>query len=218
MLYRFAEFTLDDDTRQLLFRNDELHITPKAFQLLQLLVANPARALSKADLQQQIWPATYVEETNLATLVAEIRRLLHDSAATPRFIRTVYGFGYRFVGAVTVDGSASDRQELRIKLWLTFEGRELPLLEGANVIGRGSDAAIHIDSPGISRSHARIVVALGEATVEDLGSKNGTYVNGIRITAPQRLFDGNEIRLGSLVFTFRISSQASITQTVPFGG
>jgi DNA-binding winged helix-turn-helix (wHTH) protein len=218
MLYRFEEFTLDDDTRRLLSKGEEVHITPKAFQLLQLLLANRARAVSKIELQQQIWPSTFVEETNLATLVAEIRRVLHDGAANPKFVRTVYGFGYRFVGDVTVHASAIDREGPRIKLWLMFEGHQLPLMEGVNVIGRGPDAAIQIDSPGLSRSHARILVALGEATLEDLGSKNGTYLNGGRITTPHRLAEGNEIRLGAIVLTFRITSQASITQTVPSAG
>jgi pSer/pThr/pTyr-binding forkhead associated (FHA) protein len=89
------------------------------------------------------------------------------------------------------------------------------LLEGKNVIGRAADAAVPIDSPGISRYHARIVVTRGEATLEDLGSKNGTHLNGSRITAPCRLSDGNEIRLGGLVLTFRIASHANPTETVP---
>ena len=68
-----------------------------------MLLANRSRAVSKAELQQHLWPSTFVEETNLAGLVAEIRRALRDSASSPMFVRTVYGFGYRFVGDVTVD-------------------------------------------------------------------------------------------------------------------
>jgi pSer/pThr/pTyr-binding forkhead associated (FHA) protein len=92
------------------------------------------------------------------------------------------------------------------------------LLEGVNVIGRASDAAIPIDSPGISRHHARIVVTNGEPTLEDLGSKNGTHLNGSRITTRRQLSDGNEIRLGTVVLTFRIGSQMSPTETVPAEG
>jgi DNA-binding winged helix-turn-helix (wHTH) protein len=213
--YRFGGFTLDQDTRQLLSNGDEIHLSPKAFDLLVLLVTNPARAVSKAELQQRLWPSTFVEETNLASLAAEIRRALGDTAANPRFVRTVYAFGYRFVGAVTADASATGPEHARARLWLTFERRHIPLLEGVNVIGRASEAAISIDSPGISRHHARIVVTHGEATLEDLGSKNGTHVNGSRITAPCRLSDGNEIRLGAVVVTFRIASQMSPTETVP---
>jgi DNA-binding winged helix-turn-helix (wHTH) protein len=216
--YCFGGFTLDHDTRQLLSNGDEIHLSPKAFDLLALLVANPARAVPKAELQHRLWPSTFVEETNLATLAAEIRRALRDSAANPRFVRTVYAFGYRFVGEVTADVSATSPEHAHARLWLAFERRHIPLLQGVNVIGRASDAAIPIDSPGISRHHARIVVAHGEATLEDLGSKNGTHVNGSRITAPCRLSDGNEIRLGAVIMTFRIASQMSPTETVATEG
>ena len=90
MAYRFGGFTLDPETRQLLLDGDELHMPPKAFDLLAMLVANRTRAVSKVELQQRLWPCIFVEETNLATLVAEIRRALRDSAANQRFVRTVY--------------------------------------------------------------------------------------------------------------------------------
>jgi DNA-binding winged helix-turn-helix (wHTH) protein len=213
--YRFGGFTLDHDTRQLLSNGDEIHLSPKALDLLALLVANRDRAVSKAELQQRLWPSTFVEETNLATLAAEIRRALRDSAANPQFVRTVYGFGYQFVGEVTADVSVTGPEHARARLWLVFERRHIPLLEGLNVIGRAADAAIPIESPGISRYHARIAVTHGEATLEDLGSKNGTHLNGSRVTMPRRLSDGNQIRLGAVVMTFRIASQMSPTETVP---
>src|SRR5262249_41748030 len=89
LVYRFADFTLDPGTRQLLWNGAEVHLAPKAFDLLVMLAANRARAVSKEELQQRLWPSTFVEETNLATLIAEIRRTLRDSAASPRFVRTI---------------------------------------------------------------------------------------------------------------------------------
>lgn len=217
MLFRFEGFTLDYDTRQLLCNGDEVHLSPKALELLTLLVANRARAVSKAELQQRLWPSRFVEEGNLATLAAEVRRSLGDSAANPRFVRTVYAFGYRFVGEVTAELTAAGSERARTRLWLVLERRCIPLLEGANVIGRASDAAIPIDSPGISRYHAKIGVAHGEATLEDLGSKNGTLVNGARISTARCLSDGDRIGLGAVVVTFRIASQTSPTETVTGG-
>ena len=187
MRYRFDRFTLDHDTRQLLSNGDEVHVSPKAFDLLALLVTNRARAVSKAELQERLWPSTFVQETNLATLAAEIRRALGDSAASPRFVRTVYGFGYRFVGDVRAGGGAVGPEPGHARLSLVFEQRLIPLVEGVNVIGRAPDAAIPIDSPGLSRHHARVVVSGGEAILEDLGSKNGTHLNHARITMPCRL-------------------------------
>ena len=216
--YRFGDFTLDPDTRQLLLDGIDVHVSPKAFDLLLMLVANRTRAVSKAELQERLWPATFVEETNVATLVAEVRRVLRDSAANPRFVRTVYGFGYRFVGEATQDSGASRHEPSRAKFWLVGDRRQIPLMDGPNVVGRAEDAAIRIDAPGVSRHHVRIVVANGEATLQDLGSKNGTQLNGVRITASCPLADGDEIRLGTIALRFKVSSPMTPTATLPFGG
>ena len=218
MSYRFGDFTLDAATRQLVVRDQEIHLAPKAFDLLHLLLANRSRAMSKSELQQQLWPTTFVEETNLAGLVAEIRRALRDPAATPRFVRTVYGFGYRFVGDVSLDaappGPPARSSASRTSRYLVFERRELMLMEGANVIGRAPDATIHIDSPGVSRYHAQIVVTSGSATLQDAGSKNGTYLNGTRLEAPAVLSDGQTIGIGSVILTFKLAPAMCPTETL----
>ena len=90
MVYRFGEFRFDQDVRQLFHRQADVHLSPKAFELLMVLLANRSRAVSKNELQQHLWPATFVEETNLAGLIAEVRRALNDSASSPLFIRTVH--------------------------------------------------------------------------------------------------------------------------------
>ena len=217
MVYRFGDFALDYDIRQLYLSRTEVHLSPKAFELLTALLANRARAVSKAELQQHLWPSTFVEETNLAGLVAEIRRALRDSASSPSFVRTVYGFGYRFVGDVTVEGSSTPSGAPRARLCL-LDGGEVLLMEGVNVIGREPDATIRLDSRGVSRHHARILVSDGSAILEDLESKNGTLVNGRRISAPTPLSDGDAIGLGTASLTFRIAPSASPTETVAPGG
>ena len=214
--YRFGPFTLDDGTRQLLKDADEIHLSPKAFELLTILLANRPRAVSKAELQERLWPSTFVEETNLAGLVAEIRRALADSATRPVFLRTVYRFGYRFVGEVVESDAAPRTAPSRPRLCVVFENRQTVLLEGANVIGRAPDSTIQCDATGVSRQHARIFVSRGEATLEDLGSKNGTYLRSERITSA-RLSDGDEIRLGTVKLTFRINPILGETDTVLTG-
>jgi pSer/pThr/pTyr-binding forkhead associated (FHA) protein len=97
---------------------------------------------------------------------------------------------------------------------LIFDQRRLLLMDGFNIIGRAPEATIRIDSPGVSRSHARILVRAGEATLEDLGSKNGTHLDGVRITKPSRLSDGSEIQLGRIRLTFRLAPSQSPTDTV----
>jgi DNA-binding winged helix-turn-helix (wHTH) protein len=217
VVYRFGDFTFDHDIRQLLLNTTEVHLSPKAFELLAVLLANRSRAVSKAELQKHLWPSTFVEETNVAGLVAEIRRAIGDSASSPMFVRTVNRFGYRFVGDVTVDTLATRSAPPRAKLFVVVAQREIVLMEGINVIGREPPATIPIDGRGVSRHHARIHVSDGDATLEDLGSKNGTHVNGRRITIPVRLSDGDEIQLGAISLTFRVASPDSPTETVAGG-
>ena len=213
MTYEFGGFRLDTDTRELLVDRSEVHLSPKAFELLTLLVVNRPRAVTKAELQERLWPSTFVEETNVAGLVAEIRRALRDEAARPTFVRTVHRFGYRFVGEVVEGATAPRAAAASTRLCIVLEHRQMRLLEGANVIGRDEDATILCDAPGVSRHHARILVSGGEATVEDLQSKNGTYLNGTRTTAA-RLADGDEIRLGTARLTFRVAPAAGATETL----
>jgi DNA-binding winged helix-turn-helix (wHTH) protein len=210
---RFGPFVLDTSTRQLLLGDEEIHLAPKAFELLLLLLVNRPRALSKAELLERLWPSTFVEETNLAGLVAEIRRALRDSATRPVYLRTVYRFGYRFVGDVDDSGAAAPIGLAGPRSYLIFENRTIALLEGANTIGRASDATIQCDVSGVSRHHARIVISGGRATLEDLGSKNGTFVGQERVTSA-RLADGDRIQLGKATFTFRIDPALDPTDTV----
>ena len=215
MVYRFAAFSLDAAARQLFENGTEVHLSPKAFELLTFLVTNRSRAVAKAELQQHLWPTTFVEETNIASLIAEIRRALRDSAASPALVRTVYGFGYQFVGEVRSETPGIPSAPARVTLTLISPHGEMLLMEGANVIGRGDDATIRLDAAGVSRCHARIRVADGAAAIEDAGSKNGTHLNGVRVTAPAPLSDGNEIRIGSVVLTFRITTPTTPTVTIP---
>ena len=213
LIFRFADFSLDSRARQLLRREQEVTLSPKAFQLLLLLVENRSRAMSKDELQQRLWPSTFVLETNLAGLVAEIRRALEDAAENPRFVRTMHRFGYRFIGEVEELGDSADSVEPATKCWLVWESKQVPLAEGDNILGRGTDASVWIDAAGVSRHHARIIVCRGEATIEDVGSKNGTYVGADRVATPRHLADGDQIRLGSVVVTFRIPQVPGPTET-----
>ena len=211
--YRFGPFVLDYGTRQLLRDNTEIHLSPKAFELLAALIENSARAVSKAELQDRLWPATFVEETNLAGLVAEIRRALGDSASDPAFLRTVYRFGYRFVGDVEGGPPPAPPPVNSPRPYLVIEHRNVPLLEGANVIGRAPESTIRCDASGVSRHHARIFVTNGVARLDDLGSKNGTYLGDLRVTSVQ-LSDNDEIRLGTARLIFRVEPPLEPTDTV----
>jgi DNA-binding winged helix-turn-helix (wHTH) protein len=202
VVLRFEEFVLDTRRRQLRRGDQPVHLTPKAFELLAILIERRPEAVEKEVLEQRIWGSTHVAETSLAGLVAELRSALGDSRREPRFLRTVHGFGYAFCG--TADGGAAEPGSDPLVFRLAWARREVSLHAGENILGRVDEAAAWMDSPSVSRRHARIVITGNDALIEDLGSRNGTFVQGERVVAPRPLQDRDEIRLGSVVLTFRI--------------
>jgi len=209
MTVSFGDLTLDTDTRQIRRGAVEVHISPKAFELLTALIDARPRAMSKANLHELLWPDTFVTESNLAGLVAEIRRAIGDDARTPRFVRTVQRFGYAFAGDVTAGLSTPT---VAISCWLVYGDRQWTLPDGEHVLGRGLEPGA-IDSDTVSRRHARILVSTGEATIEDLQSKNGTFVRDEPVAVRRALKDGDEIRLGSVRLTFRTAAAGPSTRT-----
>lgn len=202
---------LDTETRQLLRSDEPVHLTPKAFELLQGLLGHRPRVLSKTELRQLLWPGTHVLEANLPNLVTEVRTAIADDARNPRFIRTVHGLGYAFCGEAAERGPArGPLTEAPFVYRLTWQGGLVALAEGEYVLGRHAECAVPIDAGNISRRHARLRISEGRALLEDLGSRNGTFVTGARLKGPAHLVDGDEFRLGSVPFTFRA------TRTVPF--
>jgi TolB-like protein/Tfp pilus assembly protein PilF len=100
MKIRFGECVLDTDERVLLRGGQPVHLTPKAFQLLGFLLEVRPRAVPKSELQEKLWPSTFVSEGNLATLIKEARLAIGDDARQSVYIRTVHGYGYAFAGTV----------------------------------------------------------------------------------------------------------------------
>jgi len=204
MRFQFGDCALDVDTRELSRAGKPVHIEPKAFRLLELLLASRPKALSKDELQDQLWPKTFVSERSLARLVEVVRDCIGDSAKEPRYIRTVHGFGYAFSG----EAMQTSPRLLRptpggFHCRITWEDREVALSEGENILGRDPDTVVWIDLNSVSRRHARIVVRGETATIEDLGSRNGTYVQGERVETPRALASGDTIKIGAAKLVFR---------------
>ncbi|HEU5161960.1 MAG TPA: FHA domain-containing protein, partial [Thermoanaerobaculia bacterium] len=191
MQFEFGEFLLDDAARRLTRRGEPVRLAPKAFELLTILVEERPRAIRKQELQEKLWPDVIVDEANLKNLVGEIRAALGED----RWIRTVHRFGYAF------DAPREERSGVGARV--VSQDRVHRLVAGENVIGRDDDCAVVLDFAGVSRRHARIIVANDVSTLEDLGSKNGTWKNEERVTSPVRLDDGDRIRLGAAVLVFR---------------
>jgi len=212
MRLRFGDCVLDSDTRQV-FRDDRLlAIPPKVFQLLEILIAERPKALSKSEIHARLWPETFVSDANLANLIADLREALGDDAKQPHIIRTVQRFGYAFEADVRAAAPGAAPSAFR----LVWAGREIPLAEGENILGRDNAAVAWIDVYSVSRHHAKIVIRGDEATLEDLGSKNGTFLRGEAVSGRAPLADGDEIRIGAAVMILRrfagVSTQTARSQ------
>jgi DNA-binding winged helix-turn-helix (wHTH) protein len=199
----FGPFILEAATRRLTRSGRGIHLTAKAFDLLLALANDRPNVISKASLQQHLWPDTFVVEANLSNLVAEIRHALGERARAPRYIRTVHGYGYAFCAeTATTPSPSSESGAVRTPCWIEWGSRRFPLAAGEHVVGRDSDAGVRLDVSTVSRRHARLVVTREGTTLEDMASKNGTFRGIERVTSPIRLADGDAIRFGSLLVMF----------------
>jgi DNA-binding winged helix-turn-helix (wHTH) protein len=206
MRVAFGEFVLDIAARELLRGGRSVHLEPKAFEFLELLVSRRPDAVSKGEIQERLWPQTFVSESSLTGLAAQVRKALGEDRRHEGFLRTVHGFGYAFRGGEVVEGP---RPSPRI-VWADVV---FSLNPGENILGRSEEASVRVAAPGVSRRHARIVVGDLGATLEDLGSKNGTFLGDEPLLAPARLADGDRIRLGRHLVVFRSGDLAAPTRT-----
>lgn len=196
--YRFGPFRLLPEQRRLEREGTAVPLTPKAFDLLVVLVRHRARALSKDELLELVWSRASIEEGNLAQQVLLLRRALADAGEC---VATVPRHGYHFVAPVFEEHDAASAA-IDSAHYIIWSGREVPLREGVSVIGRGEDADLRIPLPSVSRRHARIVITALEATIEDLGSRHGSWRGTTRLLGATRLIPGDAIRLGNAVIDY----------------
>ena len=217
MRLSFADCVLDLDTREVLRKGEAVSLSPKAFALLELLALRRPKALSKAEIHAALWPDTFVSETNLANLVVELRSALGDEAHASKIVRTVPRYGYAFCAEAhsaereVADVAAQGEVEYRV----VVGRRDVSLLPGENLIGRDHSAVVWVNDESVSRRHARIIVDGAGATLEDLESKNGTFLQGQPVRRPTRLEDGDEITLGEVVapIRFHCLGESATTRT-----
>ena len=198
MQARFGDFTFDTDRRSLRRGKTPVGLTPKAAMLLATLVEAAPEAVSKEVLYERLWPGVFVEAGNLHNLVNEVRSAIGDD--DHEVVRTVHRVGYAFTAPITRQASSTPR------LLIGNDVIELP--EGETVIGRAL-----VGTPDVSRHHARINVAGTSVTLEDLDSKNGTFVRGERVRRKMQLKDGDEIVFGRTKATLRLVDTAAATVT-----
>jgi FHA domain-containing protein len=207
MRLTFGDCVFDSGTREVLRSGRPTPISPKAFRLLEILIERRPNAVSKDDLHQILWPNTYVSDANLPNLVAELRTALDDQTRSSRLIRTVQRFGYAFCAEAPPRGAAQPAAVYR----LIWGDREIALRSGENLFGRDEDSIIWIDDALVSRRHARILIDESGAFLEDLGSKNGSFLCGKRIEARTQLADRDLLTIGPASMTFRVFQQTEAT-------
>lgn len=210
MTARFGVFTLLLDARRLVCDGRDLHLTPKAFDLLSALIDAAPRVMTKTELHVRLWPDTFVSDSTLVGLVKEVRRALGDTGRQHPVIRTVMRVGYGI--AIPVH---RDAPRLATAHWLVGNGQSFRLSQGVTVIGRAPTCGVCLEASGVSRRHAIITVADDEARVEDAASKNGTTVNGELVTGSAVLREGDLIAIGSVPLVYRVSSLGDSTETRP---
>lgn len=199
MSVQFGEFVFDEDRRQVLRGAEPVHLEPKAFELLALLLSRRPSAIAKAEIYDAIWPGTSVSESSLPGLVADLRLALGDDRDEPRFIRTARRYGYAFCGAA-VGGPAPALDACR---WIAMRaGHEIPLPEGSHMIGRGERCRIRCESIRVSRCHAQVHISAERAVIEDLGSRNGTWLRGERLRGSSEIHAGDTVCVGPEAIRF----------------
>jgi DNA-binding winged helix-turn-helix (wHTH) protein len=206
----FGEYLFDTDARELRRRGRAVALAPKAFALLEALLESRPRALRRQELHDRLWPRTFVAHNAVARLVSEVRRALGDRGREG-WIRTVHGYGYAW------GGEAEEAAPLRVPARAS-SGRVLRwgvhsyvLVEGANLIGRDPGCAVWIAAKGVSRRHACVTIEGARSTLEDLGSRNGTFLGGRRLAGSAPLADGAEILVGSELLTYWSAADGTTT-------
>ena len=213
----FGPWTFDSARCLLARGRAPVRLTRKAFLLLELLLQKRPAVVSKQQILDHLWPDCFVSEGNVSSLVAEIREAAGKDGRS--WIRTVHGVGYAFVAetreaAVMGPGAAAATPTNEPWAEVIEKGppaRSLRLVAGTTLFGRGDECDVRVFSATVSRRHARICRREGAATLEDLGSRNGTYRGGQRVTSPVALADGDEIRLGAVELIFRTAATAART-------
>ena len=204
MAFEFGEYLLDPVARRLMRRGTPVALTPKSFDVLVLLVTNRPRAVSKAEILDRVWRDTFVTDASLARTINEIRKAIGESGPTGSVIRTVHAFGYAFAAEVKDPRPVPAAAGSPIG-WLRHGREEFAIFGSGAVIGRAPEVDIRLDSPRVSRHHARVSLGDTGITIEDLGSRNGTFVNETRIEGPTLLQSGATLRIGGFRLVLRVA-------------
>lgn len=199
----FGGCVFEREARRLTRAGEAVRLTPKALLLLECLLDRRPAVVAQQELRDVLWPGTFVGMNSLSQVVVELRRAIGSDGRD--LIRTAHGVGYAFDGDVEEDAGPGPVAPDQPRYLLRWGAVQIPLHPGENVLGRDPQCGCPIESSRVSRRHARILVRGGRAVIEDLGSKNGTHVQGRRVGGPTSLADGDVILLGREAVVFAVS-------------
>lgn len=212
-LYEFGQFRIDVGERQLLRGEDQIALTPKAFDTLLVLVENCGHALDKKELMEKVWPDSFVEENNLAQNISTLRKALGESENGIKYIETVPRRGYRFVADVreswdeAVDLVLRERASASVVIEEEIDEEELhPVIDikpEAAASAISTDALVEASSQILSRpEHAEQSLAPPQASASVLGEAQvaPSAVSEKRVALPAAAAQPKHFRRGVALF------------------
>ena len=231
---RFGDYELDLAAYALRRAGQPVKLEKIPMEVLILLAQRAGALLSRSELQAALWGAHVFVDRDAAinTAIRKIRQALGDDAARPRFVETVVGKGYRFVASVESWSAASHVRDSTAEAtnppsagsyrpfprYFVTRGKQEFMLElGETLFGRDPAAGVCIDHPSVSRRHASLSIGADGAVLRDLGSRNGTFLNGRRVEGSVKIESGAIIGLGPITLTFVVLAAPPSTQSVGAG-
>src|SRR5262245_18311906 len=216
--FRFGEFELDVAAYALTRAGHRIKLEKIPMDLLILLVQSAGTLVERKTIQESLWgPGVIVEhDSTINTAIRKIRQTLGDDVDQPQVLETVVGKGYRFTAPVEhrVSSSKAGKSQRRSfpRYCVTLGRQEFILDAGENLLGRDPDASVYIDHTSVSRRHARILIDTTRAILEDLKSRNGTFLEGRRIETPTPIEHGAIITLGAVTVRFIVLAGPASTR------
>ena len=214
--FRFGDFELDVAAFTLRREGIPVRLEKIPMEVLVLLVEHAGTLVTRDSIHAALWgPDVFLDrDAAINTAIRKIRKALGEDVDRPRFVETVVGKGYRFVGQIVRETADPQRQGAVYRL--TRGTDAFALQDGENLIGRDPDVHVFLDHPSVSRRHARISITADRVVLEDLNSRNGTWIDGRGITSPTEVHDGFIIGVGPITLTF--VSRSSVASTRPMSG
>jgi DNA-binding winged helix-turn-helix (wHTH) protein len=214
--FRLGEWVVDPRANRVSQGTTTVQLEQRVMSVLLCLAENAGEVVTRQRLVDSVWDEGFVADNTVTHAIAELRKAFRDCARDPLFIETIHRRGYRLIAPVILDAPQADGYNLEpVRFLAIFRETEYPLWQGEYLIGRDPECAITIPSMKVSRHHARITVEGPRTLLDDLESKNGTFLNGIRIECSTAINGGDLIGIGRITETIRFVASLSRRTTEP---